>query len=132
MQRVVMRHPADDTRVGRQRTHRVALNVEVALGGLHVMRQQRVDEAEELHDALVLAQILVALEQKVVRVAVRAKDGELARALLRGDDGQRGRERLDRHHVLAGSVGAGHTQLQAGGIQQARRNVLQLERRQLA
>ena len=45
---------------------------------------QGVDEAEELHGALVLPQILVALQQEHVLAAVAAEDGQLPGPLLRG------------------------------------------------
>ena len=42
------------------------------------------DVPEELHDALVLPQVLVALQEEHVLAAVAAKDRQLPRPLLRG------------------------------------------------
>ena len=73
----------------RRRRTRTHLDGEVAPEGLRIVDEQRVDETEELHDALVLAQVLVALEQEHVGLTVAADDAELARALLRRDHLQR-------------------------------------------
>jgi len=44
--------------------------------------QALVDQREELHDALVLAEVLSALEEEVVLLVVTAVNAYLARALL--------------------------------------------------
>ena len=74
--------------------------------------EQRVDEAEELHHALVLPQVLVPLEQEDVLHPVRAHDGEPARPLLRRHHLDRRREPLDRDHLAVGAVRARHGELE--------------------
>jgi len=61
---VAVGHPADDADVVAQGRHGVAPDGQVAPARLGVVGQERVDEAEELHDALVLAQVLVDLQQQ--------------------------------------------------------------------
>lgn len=56
---VGVRNPSDETRVGRERGDGVALDVEVTLERLRIVREERVDETEELHDTLILSKILV-------------------------------------------------------------------------
>ena len=43
---------------------------EVSPEGVSIVPQQRVDETEQLHDALVLAQIFVALQQELVLLPI--------------------------------------------------------------
>ena len=98
------------------------------LGALRLLREQRVDEAEELHDALVLPQVLVPLEQERVLLPVAPEDGHLPRPLLGGDDFDGGREAADAHHSVAVrlAVCARHRQLEVVRPQKLRRHVLQL------
>ena len=77
-----MRHPPYDARVVRQRDDRVPRNAEISLAGLSVVAKEGVDEPEELHDALVLPQVLVALEEKRVLAPIAADHRQLARPLL--------------------------------------------------
>ena len=62
VQRVAGRHPRDEPGVGRERDDRVPLDAEVEARAIVGRGEERVDEAEELHDALVLPQVLVPLE----------------------------------------------------------------------
>ena len=84
VQRVRVRHPRQQPRVGGEWDDREALDGQVAPERLRVVEEERVDEAEELHDALVLPQVLVALEQEHVLAAVAAHDRQLPRPLFRG------------------------------------------------
>ena len=52
--------PAEKSRVGRERDDGVLYDREVTLKRLGVVREECVDEAEELHDPLVLPQVLVS------------------------------------------------------------------------
>lgn len=58
-------------------------------------------------------------------------DGELAWALLGGDDLQGGGDRLDANDGLVGVVSAGYSELQVPAHQQLWRNILQLQGGQL-
>ena len=109
----------------------VYLNSEVSPESVRVIDEQRVDQAEQLHDALVLPQVLVALEQEHVLLAVGALDGEFAGPLLRGYHLQRRLDIGDAHRHLVGTVGAGHGQFQVLTQKQLRGHVVQLEARQL-
>lgn len=58
VQRVAVGHPADQTAVGAQRDDSVASNGQVTLRCAALRAQHGVDQAKELHHALVLAQVL--------------------------------------------------------------------------
>jgi general stress protein YciG len=63
VQRVAVHHPADQPRVGRERHDRVLrdrerVRVRAQRGGRAVGGEELVDEAEELHHALVLPEVL--------------------------------------------------------------------------
>lgn len=77
-----MRHPADETRIRGERDDGVALDVEVSFEGLRICHEQSVDQSKELHHALILPDVLVALEQELVILAIAAFDRELPRSLL--------------------------------------------------
>lgn len=77
-----------------------------------ISQEQVVDETEDLHDAFVLAQVLVALQQEHVLAAVRAEYADLARPLLRAYDLNVGVERLDAYQRLVGLVRARHGQFE--------------------
>lgn len=83
MQRVAIEQPLEQTAVLRERYHTVALNGQITPRCLVILEQQVVDEAEDLHDTLVLAQVLVAFQQEHVLAAVRAEYADLARPLFR-------------------------------------------------
>jgi len=57
------------TRVGRQRDDGVARDGQVALGGGAVVREHGIYQAKQLHHALVLPQVLVALHGARGRVS---------------------------------------------------------------
>lgn len=59
VQRVGAVDPSEEPRVGRERDDGVLDNGEMSLERLRVLLQEGVDEAEELHDSLVLTEILV-------------------------------------------------------------------------
>ncbi len=61
VQRVAVGHPSYEPAVGRQRDDGVSRDGQVALRRHAVVRQHGVDQPEQLHHALVLAQVLVAL-----------------------------------------------------------------------
>lgn len=52
-------NPSDETRVRRERSDGVALDVKVSLETLWIVGEEGVDETEELHDSLILTKILV-------------------------------------------------------------------------
>lgn len=56
---ITVLHPSEETGVRCQRDNGISLDVKVPLEACRVHREQRIDEAEELHDALILAKILV-------------------------------------------------------------------------
>lgn len=58
VQRVAVWHPADESAVGAERDDGVTRDRQVALGSAALCGQHGVDQAEELHDALVLTQVL--------------------------------------------------------------------------
>ena len=62
VQRVALRHPLYEARVGGERHDGVALDAEVEASAAGVHGEQRVDQAKELHHALVLPQVLVTLK----------------------------------------------------------------------
>ena len=131
VQRVALRHPLDEPRVSRERHDRVAMDAKVEPRAVLGRAKQRVDEAEELHHALVLAQVLMPLEQEAVLDAVGAEDGEPARPLLRVHHLDRGRESLDGDDLARGVVRAGHRELEVVRTQQLGRHLLELERARL-
>ena len=59
VQRVGTVDPTEETRVRRERNDGIFDNGEVSLERLGILLQERVDETEELHDSLVLSEILV-------------------------------------------------------------------------
>lgn len=74
MEGIAVLHPADKTSVWSKRDDREALDVESSLETVRIDRQKTVDEAEELHDTLVLPEIFVALKYELVVLAVAALD----------------------------------------------------------
>ena len=65
MEGVRERDPATDARVVREGNDRVRPDLEVVLAGVVVLRQERVDEPKQLHDALVLPDVLAKDELAV-------------------------------------------------------------------
>lgn len=61
MECISVGHPADEARVGGQRNDSIARNAEVPLSCGPVVGQHVVDQAEQLHNPLILPQILMAL-----------------------------------------------------------------------
>ncbi len=66
--------------------HRKYLNRQVATERLRIVDQECVDQTEELHDAFILPQVFMALEQEHVLFAVAAHDAQLSGPLLGRDD----------------------------------------------
>lgn len=66
-------HPADEARVVGQRQDRVPLDAKVKPRRLALAGQESVDQTEELHDALVLPQVLAALEEEEVGDSVACR-----------------------------------------------------------
>ena len=83
VQSVRVGHPTDQARVCRQRNDSKPLDGQIAPERLGVAQKKRVDQTEELHDPLVLSQVLVALQQERVRPSVGPTNAKLARTLLR-------------------------------------------------
>ena len=103
----------------------------MVLEGLGVIGEQCVDQTKELHDALVLPQVFVALQQEHELGAIAAVDGQLARPLLGRDDVQRLCNFLDADNGLVDFVQAGNRQLQVVAGHELWRHRLQLQIRQL-
>lgn len=131
MHGVACGHPLDESGVGAERDDGVARDAEVDLRRGAVDGQERVDESEQLHDALVLAQVLVALEQEVVVDSVAATDGQAPRVLLGRQDLERRLEERDANGRRAHTVRTRHAQLQIVGHQELGRHVVQLQLRRL-
>ena len=127
VQRVAVEQPLEQPAVLRERYDAVALDGEVASRRLVVAQQQVVHQAEDLHDALVLAQVLVALEQEDVLEAVGAEYADLARTLLAADHLYVGVEGTYVYERTARLVGARHGQLQVAADHETWRHVGQLE-----
>ena len=90
LQSIRVVHPPDQPRVRGYRDDRLAGDGEIFALGLGVVLQKPVHQLKQLHNSLVLAQILVALQQEVVLLSVTAVDPQLSRALLRGQHIQLG------------------------------------------
>lgn len=82
VERVGTVDPTEESRVWRQRDDRVLDDGEVALEGLGVDREESVDKTKELHDSLVLAEILVSWKGSSAR-ARRVRGREAGEPLRR-------------------------------------------------
>jgi len=120
-------HPLDEPRIRAERDDGVAHDSEFDLRRCPVDGEKRVDEAEQLHDALVLSEVLVALEQERVVDAVAAAHGQPPRVLFGRQDFQRRPEERDADGGRADAVRAWNAQLQIVGDEKFRRNVVQLQ-----
>ena len=87
--------PLDDAAVLVERRDGVRANVEVAAARLGLLLEALVDDAEELHDAVVDAQVVLGLAQERVEFAVRAAYGHLLGLLQRVHDQHRVLEAAD-------------------------------------
>ena len=119
-------HPLYEPRIRAERDDGVAHDSEFDLRRGPVDGQEGVDEAEQLHDALVLSEVLVALEQKRVVDAVAAAHGQPPRVLFGRQNFQRRPEERDAHGGRADAVRARNAQLQIVGDEKFRRNIVQL------
>ncbi|KAI6776023.1 hypothetical protein HG530_002781 [Fusarium avenaceum] len=124
---VAVGNPPQQTTILRQRDCRIALDVKMALEAFRVVRQQGIAEAEQLHNSFVLTNILVALEQEGVRLAVAAVDVELSWTLLRVNNAKRRVERHDLDDGLSALVCSWNSQVQVFGVEQFGRAVCQLQ-----
>ena len=131
VQCVRIRHPAQHACVMTEWRDCVALDTQIVLVRTPVRSQQRVDEAEELHCSLVLAQILVSLEQKDIVLSVLAVHNDLARPLLAGDNLHVWPEHGDADSGPIDTIRAGDRKLEVPRVEQVRAHVLQLEHGQL-
>lgn len=127
MERIRTVDPSEESRVGRERNDGVLDDGEVSLERLSVLLQERVDESKELHDSLVLSQILVSFEEEVVVFAIAPDDPQLSRTLLRREDLRRCSKAGDAHDALASDVGSGDGEVEVLDGEELRRDVLQLE-----
>lgn len=99
----------------------------MALEALRVDGKERVDEAKQLHDALVLSDVFVALEQVLVGAAIGSLNGQFTRALLGVDDAEGGFEGDDADDRLAGGVGARRGEVEIVRRKELGGDVLQVE-----
>ena len=87
VQSVTVRHEPEKTRLSTKRDRRIALDVEMSLSRLNVVRQQSIAETEQLHNTLILTDILVTFENMGMRLAIAALHLQFTRALLGLNDG---------------------------------------------
>ena len=92
VQRVRARDPPHNSAVVTQRSHRVPLNAQIVSVRSPVLRKQSVHESKQLHDPLILPQVLVSLQQVHVVPAVVPPQRDFPRPLLARDDDNVGRE----------------------------------------
>lgn len=71
--------PSQETRVRRERNDGIGLYHEMAFECLRILAEKRVDQAEELHDPLVLPEIFVTFEQEGMILAIAACQLQLPR-----------------------------------------------------
>lgn len=57
---VTVGNPTEQTGTRGKRSYRKSLDAEMSLGGFVVIFKKSVDQTEELHDTLILSQVLVA------------------------------------------------------------------------
>ena len=126
VQRVAGRHPLDESAVGTERHDCVAHNAQLGAGRAAVELQERVDHSEQLHHALVLAQVLVPFQQERVLSPVAAHYAQSTGMLLAVDDAERCVEAADADDGRRGRVAARHSQLQVVRTKQPRRHLRQL------
>mmetsp|Transcript_17483 Transcript_17483/g.52433 ORF Transcript_17483/g.52433 Transcript_17483/m.52433 type:complete len:714 (+) Transcript_17483:377-2518(+) len=131
VQGVGVGHPADEAAVGRQGDDGVAGDGQIPLRSRPVVPQHGVDQPEQLHYSLILAQVFVALEQEHVLGAIAAVDGQLAGALLAGDHVQLRGEGGDGHHRLPYQVRPRDRQFQPLGAHEGGGHVLELQHGEL-
>ena len=60
--RIAVLYPTEETCSWRKRRNGVLLDAEMPLGALLIRAEKGIDKAEELHDSLVLSQILVSCQ----------------------------------------------------------------------
>lgn len=82
--------PLDDAARLVERRDRVRANVEIAAASFGLLFETLVDHREELHDAVVDAQVVFGLAQERIQLAVRAADGHFFGLL----------QRAHHHHVV--------------------------------
>ena len=99
----------------------------MALERVGVGVQEGVDEFEELHHALVLAEILMAFEEIGVRLTIAAAERHAARALFGLNDVHGLLKGHDADDGFAGMIGPGRRKLKVSGFFELRRNVSEVE-----
>ena len=72
VQRVRVLHPSDQPRVLTERNDGVPSDLQVFLVGLRVDRQERIDQSKQLHDTLILTNVLMTLQKKDVLSSITA------------------------------------------------------------
>ena len=78
-------NPSDQTTVRGERDHGIASDAQVSLCRRHGRVQQRVHQTEELHHALVLAQIFVTFQKVAIIFTIGSMNLQSARSLLGRD-----------------------------------------------
>mmetsp|Transcript_30070 Transcript_30070/g.97887 ORF Transcript_30070/g.97887 Transcript_30070/m.97887 type:complete len:305 (+) Transcript_30070:3296-4210(+) len=127
VQRVAVGNPANEAGIGRERHNRISTDRQSSLSGVRVVSEQVVHQPEQLHDALILPQVLVTLEQIVVIASIGAVNEQAPWALLARDDRHGGREGADCDCGCAGEVVSGHCELQILCLHKLGADVVELE-----
>jgi hypothetical protein len=78
--------PTNKASMGSQWYDRKPLDMKMALEAIRVLRQERIHKTKQLHDALVLAEIFVTLQEVLIFLSVAAFEIEASGALFRYDD----------------------------------------------
>jgi hypothetical protein len=86
MHRVAIPHPADQPGIGRQGYHCIASDGQVSIRSFALLSQQIVHKPKQLHDSLILPQILMPFQEELVLTAVAPDDRQLPGPLFRLDD----------------------------------------------
>ena len=82
MQGIAMRDPSNQTRVGRERDDRVPLNREIPLPCFIVIENDVVDETKQLHNPLILSEILMTFEKEHELASIVTVDNEFPGSLF--------------------------------------------------
>jgi hypothetical protein len=70
MQGITVLDPTQQTSVGCERDNREALNVETTFEAASIDRKQCINQAKQLHDALILAKIFMAFKNVLIVASV--------------------------------------------------------------
>ena len=88
MQSIMLIHPTNQSTTITQRGNAVRSHKELLFARLCVGNQQSVYHGEKLHHALVLAEILISLEEEFVTDVITSDDGDFSRVLLTLQNGK--------------------------------------------